>query len=117
MFLGSSRIEGKLAKEKREKMEETEKWREETGRWGEGEKGEERREKEGMEVLVFFFFLRCSSPFANVKSTEHSNVTGERAESNRITDLSRCSDLLFLPFAFSLSSSLPFTLSPATDPS
>lgn len=98
-------------------MEETEKWREETGRWGEGEKGEERREKEGMEVLVFFFFLRCSSPFANVKSTEHSNVTGERAESNRITDLSRCSDLLFLPFAFSLSSSPPFTLSPATDPS
>lgn len=38
-------IEGKLAKEKREKMEETEKWREETGRWGGGRRGknEERR--------------------------------------------------------------------------
>lgn len=32
-------IEGKLAKEKREKMEETEKWREETGRWGGGGEG------------------------------------------------------------------------------
>lgn len=98
-----------------------------TGRWGRRpwdewkvEEREREEAREGMEVLLvfffFFFFLRCS-PFANVKSTEHSNVTGERAESNRITDLSRCSDLLFLPLAFSLSSSPPFTLSPATDPS
>lgn len=41
--------------------------------------------------------LSLGIPLANVKSTKHSNVTGERAESNGITDLSRCSDLLLLP--------------------
>lgn len=54
--------------------------------------------KRGGTVLLVFSPGSSSSgvPSANVKSTEHSNVTGEPAQSNRITDLSRCSALLFL---------------------
>lgn len=56
-------IEGKLAKEKREKMEETEKWREETGRWGGGGEGGRTKREGGYGSSRFllpsvFFSLR-----------------------------------------------------------